>query len=293
MSHDITVVADYGCQVAEGPIWHPDDEALYWIDVPAGSLFRYRPETDEHAHVFESDLIAGITVEADGSLLLFEDGGVVRRLDTETWDATPVLDITEEADTRFNDVIADPAGRVFAGTMPTDRHPGRLYRLDPDGTYHRLIDDLALPNGLGFTTERDALYLTESKANRIRRYAYEETSGQLSDRTVFAEVDHGDGLPDGLAVDTTGHVWSAEWNGGQLVRYDDSGTVVEKVSCPAETVASLTFGGENYETAYVTTGLGYYERRSKAELGRAAGALLATDLGVEGRPQFRSRITNR
>ncbi|WP_251342822.1 SMP-30/gluconolactonase/LRE family protein [Haloplanus halophilus] len=290
MSTDIAIVADYGCQVAEGPIWHPDDEALYWIDVPAGSLFRYRPATGEHAHVFEADVIAGITVEADGSLLLFEDGGVVRRLDTGTWEADPVLELPEESDTRFNDVVADPAGRVFAGTMPTESRPGRLYRIDPDGTYHRLVDDLAIPNGLGFTPARDGLYVTESEARRIRRYAYEEATGRLSDRTAFAAVDR-DGLPDGLTVDATGDVWSAEWNGGQVVRYDDSGAVVETVACPAETVSSLTFGGENYETAYVTTGLGYYERRSKGELGPAAGALLAADLGVEGRPEFRSRLT--
>jgi len=286
------VVADYGCQVAENPIWHPDDGALYWIDVPAGSLFRHRPSADEHAHAFETDLIAGVTVEADGGLLLFEDAGTVRRLDTDTWEPEPVLEIPEEADSRFNDVIADPVGRVFAGTMPTDEHPGRLYRLDPDGSYTRLVDDLAIPNGLGFTPDRDGLYVTESEAGRIRRYAYDERSGRISDRTTFAEVDREGGLPDGLTVDATGHVWSAEWDGGRLVRYDPDGEAVERVPCPAETVSSLTFGGEDYGTAYVTTGLGYYERRSKAELGSAAGALLAMDLGIAGRPEFRSRLAD-
>jgi D-xylonolactonase len=242
--------------------------------------------------VFDTDLIAGVTVEADGALLLFGDAGTVRRLDTETWEPEPVLEVPEEVDSRFNDVIADPVGRVFAGTMPTDDRPGRLYRFDPDGTYTRLVDDLAIPNGMGFTTDRDGLYVTESEAGRIRRYAYDEATGRLSDRTSFAEVGRQGYLPDGLTVDASGHVWSAEWGGGRLVRYDPAGEVVERVSCPAETVSSLTFGGENYGTAYVTTGLGYYERRTKAELGDAAGALLAMDLGVAGRPEFRSRIAD-
>ena len=40
---------------------------------------------------------------------------------------------------RFNDVIADPEGRVFAGTIGQDRERGGLYRVDTDGTVTSLF----------------------------------------------------------------------------------------------------------------------------------------------------------
>lgn len=291
MANQPTVVADYGCQVAEGPLWHPDEEALYWIDVPAGSLFRYRPATGEHDHVFQTDVIGGFTVQADGDLLLFEDRGTVRALDTDTWETeTVVEEIPAETDSRFNDVVADPAGRVFCGTMPTEDRPGRLYRLDTDGTYAVVEDEVAIPNGMGFAPDRESLYLTESDARTIHRYAYDASTGDVSDRETFATTAPDDGIPDGMTVDEAGHVWSAQWNGGVLIRFDPDGEAVDRVSCPAETVSSLAFGGPNYERAYVTTGLGYYERYAKEEVGAGAGALLSVDLGVAGVPEFRSRV---
>ena len=39
-------------------------------------------------------------------------------------------EISEEKNGRFNDVIADPEGRVFCGTMPDQNGNARLYKLD-------------------------------------------------------------------------------------------------------------------------------------------------------------------
>ena len=27
------LIADYSCQTGEGPLWHPDQQALYWVDI--------------------------------------------------------------------------------------------------------------------------------------------------------------------------------------------------------------------------------------------------------------------
>jgi len=78
--HD-TVRAHRGLPLTpgEGPLWHPDEERLYWVDIPNGDLFRYDPATDEHEQCFERDVVGGFTVQDDGSLLLFEDGGRIER----------------------------------------------------------------------------------------------------------------------------------------------------------------------------------------------------------------------
>ena len=39
------LLADYECETGEGPLWHPDERKVYWLDIPLGRLFRYDPET--------------------------------------------------------------------------------------------------------------------------------------------------------------------------------------------------------------------------------------------------------
>ncbi len=36
-------VVDYACDTGEGPLWHPLEQRLYWVDIPRGRLFRYDP----------------------------------------------------------------------------------------------------------------------------------------------------------------------------------------------------------------------------------------------------------
>ena len=33
-------IADYGHDTAENILWHPQDNALYWLDIPVGKVFR-------------------------------------------------------------------------------------------------------------------------------------------------------------------------------------------------------------------------------------------------------------
>ena len=75
--------------------------------------------------------IGGMTLQADGSLLLFmAEGAVAFWRDGKL---TPFIEsLPGETGNRFNDVIADTAGRVFCGTMPTPSRLGNLYRLDTD-----------------------------------------------------------------------------------------------------------------------------------------------------------------
>lgn len=287
-------IADTHTETGEGPLWHPDERRLYWVDIPEGRLFRYDPASDEYEIAYERDgAIGGATVQADGSLLLFEEAGRIERW-TDRGPEPVVESIDGEEDSRFNDVIADPRGRVFCGTMPTEDRPGRLYRLGTDGSLAELRDDVALPNGLGFAPDREHLYFTESEANRILRYAYDEETGAIADPEPF--VEGGAGVPDGMTVDAAGYVWSARWDGGRLVRYDPNGEEVDRVEFPARKVSSVAFGGLSYSAAYVTTALapasagGEPSPGEREREGGGAGALFRVDLGVRGTPEFYSRV---
>ncbi len=283
-------IADYACVTGEGPLWHPEEQRLYWVDIPPGKIFRYDPATGQHEQFYQgSEAIGGFTFQEDGSLLLFGARGAIGILrDGEVTAIIP--EIAEEADGRFNDVIAAPGGRVFCGTMPTDTHAGRLYRLDPDGTLTTLLEGVTVSNGLGFTPDRRGIYHTDTSKKTITLFDFDEATGAISNARSFLDLNGKgeEGMPDGMTVDVEGCVWSARWDGGVLVRYAPDGRELLRVAFPARKVSSAVFGGPDYADLYVTTAGGH----DKASNGPGAGALFRLRPGVRGVPEFRSQISS-
>ncbi|MUW14945.1 SMP-30/gluconolactonase/LRE family protein [Halorubrum sp. CBA1125] len=291
-------VVDIECETGEGPLWHPDDGRIYWCDIPRGRVYRYDPSDDDHELVYDDDTerIGGFTIQRDGSLLLFQEAGAVRELDPERETVETVVEPDPDRfRERFNDVIADPEGRVFAGVMPDTEAgvPGQLYRLDTDGTFELVRESCVLPNGMGFTPDRLQLYFTDTcevdpdEPGYIYRYDYDRASGAISDPEVFLDAGGIEGYPDGMTVDEEGYVWSAFWDGGALRRFAPDGTPDAVVEFDPRKVSSVTFGGPSYDTAYVTTAC--VETRETE--GAGAGSLYRVDLGVTGHPEFRSAVT--
>jgi sugar lactone lactonase YvrE len=279
------LIADYQCVIGEGPLWHPGEKRLYWVDIPAGRMFRYDPASGAHEQCYEGEVVGGFTVQSDGALLLFMARGAVKILrDGEL--TTVIAEIPDERDSRFNDVIADPAGRVFCGTMAAGERLGRLYRLDLDGKLTRLLEGIGCSNGLGFTPDRKRMYYTDSPKREIYLFDYDRGSGAITNQRVFVRTPEGEGSPDGMTVDAEGFVWSARWDGGCLARYAPNGTEERRISFPARKVSSVTFGGEDYTDIYVTTAGGDQKR----EEGPGAGGLFRINLGIRGVPEFPSRI---
>jgi len=279
------LIADYACATGEGPLWHAGEQRLYWADIPTGRMLRYDPVSGTHEQFYEGESVGGFTIQADGALLLFMPKGAVRIWREGT--ITTVMDeIPDERESRFNDVIADPAGRIFCGTMPTKNRLGRLYRLDPDGTVTKLLDGIGCSNGMGFTPDRKRMYHTDSPKREIYLFDYDQDTGAITNQRVFVRTPEGEGVPDGMTVDAEGYVWSARWDGGCLVRYAPDGSEDRRIHFPAEKVSSVTFGGEDYTDIYVTTAGG----NNKEANGPGAGALFRINFGIRGVPEFPSRI---
>ena len=128
------MIADYACEVGEGPLWHPVEKRLYWADIPGGRLFRYDPSTGEHEQFYDGGVVGGFTFQEDGALLLFMERGAVAVL--RDGDLRCIIDgLPGEEENRFNDVFADAGGRVFCGTMPNDPERG-AERLGSLCAYH-------------------------------------------------------------------------------------------------------------------------------------------------------------
>lgn len=280
------LIADYACRTGEGPVWHPMERRVYWLDIPNGRIFRYEPSSGRHEMCYEGRQVGGVTIQADGSLLLFMDKGAIA-----VWrEGKPleyvIQEVPGEGDSRFNDVIADPEGRVFCGTMATRDHDGKLYRLDTDGSIRPVLEGVGVSNGMGFTPDRTRMYYTDSRIRQISLFDYDRATGALSNRRLFVETPEGEGIPDGMTVDAEGYVWSARWDGWALYRYGPDVKEERRIAFPAKKVSSVIFGGDGLTEMYVTTAGGH----DKKENGPGAGALFRLNLGIKGVPEFFSRV---
>jgi D-xylonolactonase len=280
------LVADCRCHTGENPLWHPVEGRLYWTDIPRGRLFRYDPAVNQWEECFRGEPVGGFTIQADGALLLFMARGAVARWQNGTLDYLR-RETDGEQDSRFNDVIADPRGRVFCGTMQTPKRKGRLYRMDGDGSLRIVLEGVGIPNGMGFSPDRRQMYFTDSSVRRIYRFDYDEGTGALTNQQVWVETPEDRGAPDGLTVDSQGFVWSARWNGFAVHRYSPEGAEALRVEIPARKVSSVSFGGADYADLYVTTAL---TDGPRAVEGDGAGALFRLRPGVRGVPEFFSRV---
>jgi D-xylonolactonase len=282
---NLELIADYHCACGEGPLWHPLEHKLYWLDIVNPRMFRYDPKTGAHEQFFGGETVGGFTVQADGGLLLFMAKGAIK-----TWKngkLTTLRDhIAGEEDSRFNDVHADTRGRVFCGTMPADERKGNLYRLDTDGSLHHLLSGIGCSNGMGFTLDRKHLYYTDSEAYEIYLFDYDEATGDISNQRIFVKHGKQDGLPDGMTVDAQGYVWSAHWDGNCLIKYSPRGEEVQRIHFPVKKISSITFGGEGYTDAYITTAGGDQKNTD----GEHAGALYRIRGLAQGLPEYTSAV---
>ncbi len=143
------IIVDSQHHNAECPLWHPQQQCLYWTDIPRGKLFRYYLQTDIYSEIYSGEPVGGLTLQNDGSLLLFKTKGTIERWE-EGKTTTLINEIPAERHTRFNDAIADPMGRVFSGTMATSEDKGRLYRIDTDGSIHVILEGTSGSQRYGF-----------------------------------------------------------------------------------------------------------------------------------------------
>jgi D-xylonolactonase len=273
------------CNTGENPLWHPDHACVYYTDIPAGLLYRYSPATQTTDVVYRGDPVGGFTRQSDGSLLLFRVRDIAR-FDPITGDTRVLVQYTDETMARFNDVHADPVGRVYAGTIGRDWKPiGGLYLVDLDGSIRRVTTGSACSNGMAFSPDESTLYWHCSSRRLIFAYDYVRATGDLRNERVFYSAPADEGTPDGTAMDERGNLYSCRWDGSRICVIDPTGTKIHEHQFPVAKVSCATFGGPHHDELFVTTAGGGRPESSPDE-----GALFSLRPGVRGRAPITSRI---
>lgn len=247
----------------EGPVWVPardDDPAhLVFNDIPGQVRRRWDLDGTVTELARPTNFANGMALDRQGRLIICEHG-TSRVIRHEPGGTTTLL--ADGHDGRGlnspNDVIVADDGAVWFTDPPYGRRavhgierpivmPYRgVYRIaEPDAGSPPvlMIGDLQTPNGLCFSPDRHILYVADTEAMRILRYAV-ASDGSLSDGEVFFDMglpfDGTVGFPDGIKCDEGGNIWVSGPRGIWLVRPD--GSHVGTIAVPT-IVANFCFGG--------------------------------------------------
>ena len=293
----IRLLVDYGNLCGEGPLWDVAHQRLYWTDCVGLKFYRYDWDTGEHACVRDGFEINSAALNETGGFVLANNSGIW------LWDGIAAPELlaahVNGHKCQVNDSIADCAGRFLVGSCfydPNKEYPlGKLISMDRSGTCTILDEGIHLANGLGFSPDNRTLYFADSAGRVIYSYDYDLVDGTATNRRVFVKVPATEGLPDGLAVDAEGFVWSAQWYGSCVVRYDPDGKLERKIETPAKQTSSLAFGGPDLTDIFITSAArsepmpvmppGY-----DPDSGNFGGPLYHVNLGIRGKPEFRCHI---
>ena len=164
--------------------------------------------------------------------------------------------------------------------MAYDKREGgaAVYRLDPDGSAHRVFDGVTISNGLEWSPDGSLAYYADTATGRVDVFDYDADRG-LTGRRPFVAMADGE-HPDGLTVDGDGGVWVALNGSGVVHRYSSAGVLDEVVQLPTAQVTACTFGGRGLDQLFITT-----SREGMAPGGDPlAGSLFRADVGVRGLP---------
>ncbi|KAI9931029.1 hypothetical protein MW887_010684 [Aspergillus wentii] len=192
---------------------------------------------------------------------------------------------------RFNDGAVDSHGRFWAGAMNDNKFVqpgpvGTIFRLDPDLKLYRMVEQVTIPNGIGWSPNDDTMYLTDSPTAKIYAFDFDASTGAISNRRVHFDLAEPQ-EPDGFAIDTEGCIWSAIYGGGRVIRISPEGKVIGVVSVPTRNPTCPAFVGTEL---FITTAKDDTNDEALPESIRYGGRLFRVDVGVRGQPKNPFRL---
>ncbi len=282
----IEIVADVKTTLGEGPVWDVEQQRLYWIDSFDGRVLRCTEDGRELRAWDVGEKIGSMALRQNGEAAIVALQSGLHTLDLATGELGLIIDPEPGLpNNRLNDGKVDRQGRFVFGSMDTqeEQASAKLYRLDPDLSLHTLDGGIICSNGPCWSPDGETFYFADTWSGDIWAYDYHTSTGAVSGRRTFARVDtSGGGAADGCTVDAEGCLWQALVYAGKLVRYTPDGQVDRVIDMPVKKVTSLTFGGPNLDTLFVSSMAKPPLPRFPSD-GQQRGALFAvTGLGVKG-----------
>ena len=240
-------IAD-GFSWVEGPVWNKQGGYLLFSDIPANSVYQWKPGEGVRLFLKNSGYSGatpfagmepgsnGLTLDAEGRLVLCRHGDrQIGRLESNGT-IVPLVDHYDGYKINSpNDLVFKSNGDLYFTDPPfglphsfddSSKAPVQgVYRLIKDGTVTLLIHDIKAPNGIAFSPDEKTLYVSDVDPKRAAWLAYDvQSDGTVANGRVFFDAtrwrkDPFFG-PDGLKVDQQGNIFGARPGGLSVIASD-------------------------------------------------------------------------
>jgi len=147
-----------------------------------------------------------------------------------------------------NDLAIAADGTLYASDPNWKDGTGEIWRIDPDGTTHRLADKMGTTNGIEVSPDGSTLYVNESVQHNIWAFTIRERRLQ-NKRLLIKFNDHGF---DGMRCDVDGNLYVTRHGKGTVAKISPQGVVLKEVAVLGPHPTNICFGGPDGRTAYVT-----------------------------------------
>jgi gluconolactonase len=258
---------------SEGPAWNTKEGYLLFEDTPRNRTMKLDAAGKVSVFREPANRANGLSYDPSGRLVACEGGGQeggtrrVARLEKDgKW--VPLAEKFEGKRLNSpNDVAIDKKGRIYF-TDPrynnrTDLELDKecVYRIDPDGKLHRIVDTLTRPNGIAVTPDGKTLYVADnaSPGGVVTLVAFDlDAKGDAKNGRVIYDFKEGRGI-DGLTLDSEGRVWATAGTkdkAGIYVFEPDAKRATVKLATVIklpEDPTNVTFGGKDRDILYITT----------------------------------------
>lgn len=275
------LVLDARSTLGEGPLWDARTSELLWVDIPRGAVHRFDPQTGADREFDAGGFVGAVVPRTSGGYVLAVQNGFAAA-DVDRGVQLFAAVEPDRPETRMNDGACDSRGRFWAGTMNVDcvTCSGSLYRLDADGGVTRMLTDVTISNGIGWSLDDRVMYFVDTMTRGVDAFDFEPETGAIAARRRLVTIEAGAGDPDGITVDAEGCLWVALWEGWAVRRYAPDGTQLGTVEVPVARVTKPAFGGDELADLYITTAAPEEPDPEQPH----AGGIFRAQPGVAGRP---------
>lgn len=277
---DIRAISEVVSDLGEGPIWTPETNSVTWTDITQNTFHTANIDTGKTESFGVPSMIGAIAHTKDGHYIAATQKGFARiSIDGQY---SPLHSFLQD-DMRMNDGKVDPAGRFWAGSMALsfEKDRGSLYILETDNSYQKVLDNITLSNGMGWSPDAQYFYYIDSIPGVLKRFEYDLDNGKISNPKNLITFAAASGVPDGMSVSSDGKIVVALWDGGRIEIYEPTGAKVSEIKLGVSRPTCCTFAGPNQDILIVSTASQGIDRADEP----LAGKILAvTGTGLSGLP---------
>jgi gluconolactonase len=163
-----------------------------------------------------------------------------------------------------NDLVVAKNGNIYVTVPDGAQNPSKIYLIKPNGEKKLLDEGVKFANGVILSPDQTQLYVTESASHWVWIYSI-APDGTLINKQRFGWLhspdDADNAWPDGIKCDSEGRVYVATRIGIQVL--DQLGRVNAILASPNGQISNCCFGGENFDTLYISCGDKVYRRKLK------------------------------